>query len=185
MSVRNLNNGVIVAENDSQMRSLIRSMLIHSGQQVFPAVDGLEALAFARQFKARLVLLDIAMPRLNGIQACEAIRKVPGYHDVPIVILTGHDDGRLRAAARRNGAMEFLTKPFRPDLLMARLARYLSIPPEARQAGRAADPVADATLGGRAVVWTTKQPRPPAAQPANPQMDTAREVLRIWRAVQG
>ena len=49
----------------------------------------MEAVALARQFRARLVLLDIAMPRLNGLLACEAIRALPDYAEVPIVMLTG------------------------------------------------------------------------------------------------
>ena len=94
-------NGVIAAENDLQMRGLLRSVLTHAGQQVFPAADGEEAVALARQFKARLVLLDVAMPRVNGLQACDTIRRLPGYADVPIVILTGYDEERLRVAALR------------------------------------------------------------------------------------
>jgi DNA-binding response OmpR family regulator len=117
--------GVIVGENDTLMRGIIRSVLMHVEPQVFPAANGLEAVVLARQFKARLVLLDIAMPHLNGLLACEAIRALPGYADVPVVMLTGYDDGRLRQAALRLGARDFITKPFRPDLLLARLAPYL------------------------------------------------------------
>jgi DNA-binding response OmpR family regulator len=124
-------NSVILAENDVVMRDIIRSILQRAEQRVFPAADGLEAILLARQFKARLVLLDIAMPRLNGLLACEAIRALEGYADVPIVMLTGHNDTRLRQAARGFGAADFITKPIRPHVLLERLAAYLDIPAHA------------------------------------------------------
>ena len=128
MTLQRIANGVIVAENDALVRAIIRSVLVGAEQQVFPAADGLEAVHLARQFKARLVLLDIGMPRLNGLEACKAIRALPDYADVPIVMLTGYDDERVRQAAHRTGALDFITKPFRPDVLLARLAKYLHLP---------------------------------------------------------
>ena len=119
---------MILAENDALVRAIVRSVLVGAEQQVFQAADGLEAVDLARQFKARLVLLDIGMPRLNGLQACKAIRALPDYADVPIVMLTGYDDERVRQAAHRTGAHDFITKPFRPDVLLARLAKYLHLP---------------------------------------------------------
>ena len=117
--------GVILAENDALMRGLIRSILSRAGHNVFPAANGAEAVMLAGGFRAGLVLLDIAMPRLNGLLACEAIRALPGYARVPIVILTGYSDIRLRRTARRLGPHDFITKPFRPSDLLARLAAHL------------------------------------------------------------
>ena len=151
MSTQTVVNGVIVAENDAQMRGLIRSVFVHSGQQVFLAADGEEAVALARQFKARLVLLDIAMPRCDGLQACELIHQLPDYGEVPIVMLTGFDDRRYRAAAQRHGATDFITKPFRPTVLLARLAAWLEIPPEVLPPGAGPNGVVDATVGKHTV----------------------------------
>jgi DNA-binding response OmpR family regulator len=126
-------NGVIVAENDALFSRIIRAVLEQAGLRVFLAADGNEAVTFARQFKARLVLLDIGMPNLNGLMACEEMRLLPGYAQVPIVMLTGYTDERMRQAALQLGANDFITKPFPPDALMARLAGYLdlkgSLPP--------------------------------------------------------
>jgi CheY-like chemotaxis protein len=121
---------------------------------VFPAGDGVEAVMLARQFKARLVLLDIAMPRLNGLLACQAIRALPNYADVPIVMLTGYNDGRIRRAAQQVGASKFITKPFRPDALLAQLAIYLDIPAQKLPPGAASDNEDAVRFGGRAQVWT-------------------------------
>ncbi len=115
MTLQCISNGVILAENDALLRAIVRSVLVSAEQQVFLAADGLEAVGLARQFKARLVLLDIGMPRLNGLLACKTIRALPGYADVPIVMLTGYDNERMRQAARQVGANDFITKPFRPE----------------------------------------------------------------------
>ncbi len=128
MTLAGVTNGVIVAENDAIFSRIIRATLEHAGQQVFLAADGNEAVSLARQFSARLVLLDIGMPNLNGLMACEEIRLLPGYSEVPIVMLTGYSDDRMRQAAMQLGANDFITKPFQPDALVARLAVYLGPP---------------------------------------------------------
>jgi two-component system alkaline phosphatase synthesis response regulator PhoP len=135
MNSQTLANGVILAENDSQMRELIRYLLSHVGQHVYLAGDGAEAVKLARQFRPRLVLLDRAMPRLIGIQACAAIHSLPGYVDVPIIMLTSHDNERFRTAAKEVGAKDFITKPFRPGLLLKQLSGYLDIPNDPTAAG--------------------------------------------------
>ncbi len=73
-----ITNGVILAENDALMRGIIRTVLLRAEQQVFPVGNGAEAVALAHQFRARLVLLDIAMPKLNGLMACEGDPRAAG-----------------------------------------------------------------------------------------------------------
>jgi CheY-like chemotaxis protein len=168
--------GVILADNDGLMRSVIRSILLRAEQLVFPVADGLEAVTLARQFRARLVMLDIAMPSLNGILACEAIRALPGYADVPIVMLTGHTDASIRLAAKRVGANDFITKPFRPDELLVRLASYLDLPAHLLPATAAAED--DVLPGARA--WRTQTHANPLLR-QNPHMTEGREMVGIYR----
>jgi DNA-binding response OmpR family regulator len=127
MTLAGVTDGVIVAENDELFSRVIRAVLEQAGLRVFLASDGDQAVTFARQFKARLVLLDIGMPNLNGLMACEEIRLLPGYAHVPIVMLTGYTDERMHEAAMQLGANDFITKPFAPEALMARLAVHLDI----------------------------------------------------------
>jgi len=196
-----ITNGIILAENDALMRGIIRSVLLRAEQQVFPVSNGVEAVTLAHQFRARLVLLDIAMPRLNGLLACEAIRALPGYAEVPIVMLTGHDDERFRLAARRFGANDFIVKPFQPNALLARLAVYLDLPlrmlPAVTPAGDDALPGVHAQVwesheapridadghaqpGSRALVWKPHE-RPGPELDEHSQLINGREVLRIQR----
>ena len=165
-----------MADNDGLMRGVIRSVLLRAEQLVFPAADGLEAVTLARQFRARLVMLDIAMPWLNGILACEAIRALPGYAAVPIVMLTGFDDAPIRLAAKRVGANDFITKPFRPDELLVRLAAYLDLPAHLLPATAAAED--DVLPGARA--WRT-QPHANPLLRENPHMTEGREMVGIYR----
>jgi DNA-binding response OmpR family regulator len=165
-----ITNGVILAENDALMRGIIRAVLLRAEQQVFPVGNGAEAVTLAQQFRARLVLLDIAMPRLNGLLACQAIRALPDYAGVPIVMLTGYDDARLRRAAQRFGATDFILKPFQPNALLARLAAYLDMPAPARLAAAGALP------GVQGQVWQGHEaPRAAMGDPAQPA-----DRLLVW-----
>jgi DNA-binding response OmpR family regulator len=174
MGLGSIANGVILAENDALMRGIVRALLLRAEQQVFPVGNGAEAVTLAHHFRARLVLLDIAMPRLNGLLACEAIRALPDYAEVPIVMLTGYDDERLRLAAQRVGATDFIVKPFQPNALLARLAAYLDMSAPARLAAAAAGN--DALLGVQGQVWRGHE-APPAAMGDHAQ---AGDRLLVW-----
>jgi CheY-like chemotaxis protein len=125
---------VIVADNDVLIRSLLRSLLEGMGQTVILAICGEEAIAFASQVPASLVLLDLNMPRLNGFLTCEKLRRLPGYKTTPIVILSAHNGERERHAAARVGTTLFLAKPFQPAVLLESLSPYLDIDASTRKA---------------------------------------------------
>lgn len=111
---------IIVADNDSMMRGLLRTVLDQPGRTVLLCADGMEAVELATQTLATLVLLDLRMPRMGGIEACMRIRELPRYATVPIVILTVFDGDTLKRRALRAGATSFVAKPFsRAELLMA------------------------------------------------------------------
>ncbi|MBK1659326.1 response regulator [Paracraurococcus ruber] len=164
---------VILAENEAVMRGVLRSILLQMDLEVMLAADGVEAVRLAAEFPAQLVLLDIAMPHMNGLLACHAIRRMPGYRDVPIVALTAFVDDRMRAAAREVGATDFITKPFRPDVLMARLAGHLRA---ATPDGAAAGP------GARSQAWDIGREATMAA-PSSPALAHGRRMLQVWRSL--
>ncbi len=116
---------VIVADDDPLIRSVLRSKLEMLDLTVFVASDGSEAVAFASRIQASLILLDLKMPLLNGLLACERIRRQPGNAHTPIVILTSAHGNDAANAATRVGASAFLTKPFRLAPLMEVLTRFL------------------------------------------------------------
>jgi CheY-like chemotaxis protein len=118
VTVPNFDQTVIVADNDSMMRGLLRTVLDQPGRTVLLCADGLEAVELANQTLATLVLLDLRMPRMGGIEACMRIRELPRYADVPIVILTVFDGEALRRRALMAGATSFLGKPFSRGALL-------------------------------------------------------------------
>jgi CheY-like chemotaxis protein len=104
-------NSVIVAEDGGNWRGILRTVLMECGLLVLLVWDGLEAVEIASSTSARLVLLDVRMPHMDGLQACARIRDLPGYRSVPIVMLSGYANTEIRAAAEQAGANLFLAKP--------------------------------------------------------------------------
>jgi CheY-like chemotaxis protein len=108
---------IIIADNDSLMRSLLRSILARPERELRQAKDGNEAVEIAEAELACLVLLDLRMPRMDGITACRMIRALPDYQEIPIVILTGVPSEHDEEAAKRAGTTAFWTKPIAIDRL--------------------------------------------------------------------
>lgn len=118
MPIESSDETVIVAENDTQMRGVLRYMLQRPGRTLLLCADGMEAVALASHALADLVLLDLKMPRMDGIEACRRIRELPRYQTVPIAIQTVFDDADHKRRAMRAGANAFLTKPISRDQLL-------------------------------------------------------------------
>jgi two-component system alkaline phosphatase synthesis response regulator PhoP len=116
-----------VADDDSVIRNVLKAMLEMLGQNVSLANNELEAVMLASKMQASLVILDIKMPKLDGLLACAQIRKLPGYTETPIVMLTSDDTERSQTAASRAGATMFLVKPFTTAGLTLALSRFLLI----------------------------------------------------------
>lgn len=119
--------GVIVADDDPMIRSVLRAALESIDVNVFVAADGLEAVELASRVQAALIILDLKMPRLNGLLACQRIRQLPGKAQTPIVILTAALERDAKTVAETVGATEYFMKPFRPALMLQALSRFLPI----------------------------------------------------------
>ena len=110
---------VLIADDDEFIRRLVTTTLEDvSGVRLLEARDGREAVELAVRTRPALILLDVGMPGLDGIEACRRLRAEPATSETPIVMLTAHagDEDESRAVAA--GADRYLTKPFSPlDLL--------------------------------------------------------------------
>lgn len=113
--------GVIAADDSAIIRTNVRAAL-GDPWRLFLAVDGAEAIEYARRVQADLVLLDLRMPRIDGIEACAFIRTLPGYGTVPIVLLTAYDSPDLRRRAKNAGVTSVFAKPFTSAALRERAA---------------------------------------------------------------
>ena len=121
---------ILVVDDESRMRKLVRDFLVKSHYEVAEAADGEEALAlFFEQNDFDLVILDVMMPKLDGWQVCREIR---AYSKVPIIMLTAKSDERDELLGFELGVDEYISKPFSPKILVARVEAIL------RRTGQAA-----------------------------------------------
>ena len=115
---------ILVADDDPQMRRLIRSILERDGYRVTEAGDGLDALESIESGQFDLMMLDIDMPRLDGLGVLEELRTRIKTAGVPVVVLTARtDDTEIRVLEL--GAQDFLSKPVQPQSLQARVKAVL------------------------------------------------------------
>ncbi|MGB2711618.1 MAG: response regulator transcription factor [Conexibacter sp.] len=125
---------VLVVEDEDDVRRLVRTLLERAGHRVVEAVNGLEALERLGEAHPDLVVLDVAMPELDGWQTLERLRDLS---DVPVLMLTARAGELDKVRGLRGGADDYVTKPFGRQELLARveaLLRRTSGPPEVRPA---------------------------------------------------
>src|SRR6266508_1718931 len=109
---------VLVVDDEPKIVQLARDYLEHAGFRVASASDGKEALASFRAGAPDLIVLDLGLPLLDGLDVARAVRK---SSNVPIVMLTGRGDEADRVAGLELGADDYVTKPFSPKELVARI----------------------------------------------------------------
>ncbi|KQQ66753.1 response regulator [Microbacterium sp. Leaf320] len=109
---------LLIADDDPQMVRALRITLSAHGYEVVVAPDGAAAVAAAAQTHPDLIMLDLGMPRLDGIEVIQALR---GWTNVPIIVVSGRTGSADKVEALDAGADDFVTKPFQVDELLARL----------------------------------------------------------------
>lgn len=109
---------LLIADDDPQMVRALRITLAAHGYEVVAAADGAAAITAAAQTHPDIILLDLGMPRLNGIEVIQALR---GWTTVPIIVVSGRTGSADKVDALDAGADDFVTKPFQIDELLARL----------------------------------------------------------------
>ena len=114
---------ILVVDDETRMRKLVGDFLKKSGYQVLEAGDGSAALdIFFEQNDIALVILDVMMPKLDGWQVCKEIRQ---YSKVPIIMLTAKSEEQDELLGFELGVDEYITKPFSPKILVARVEAIL------------------------------------------------------------
>ena len=111
---------VLVVDDEVKIQTLIQDILSDQ-YQVILAGNGEQALEMARENQPDLILLDVLMPKMNGTVACEFLRKGSATKNIPVIMLTALKDRADRVNAFESGADDYLSKPFHPDELIARI----------------------------------------------------------------
>ena len=177
---------VLLVEDEPSVGELVQGYLSRDGYRVVWVRSGTEALAELERHPVRLVLLDIGLPDIDGFDVCRAVR---ARSQVPILMLTARDEEPDRVVGLEVGADDYVTKPFSPRELVARMKAVLrrAEPQESKEQLALADVVADrqtreAYVDGSRVELTTKEFDLLAYFLANPGVVLSREVLldRVW-----
>ena len=114
---------ILVVDDEARMRKLVRDFLVKSNYDVVEAEDGSQALdIFFEQKDIALVILDIMMPKTDGWQVCREIRQ---YSKVPVIMLTAKSDEKDELQGFQLGVDEYISKPFSPKILVARVEAIL------------------------------------------------------------
>ena len=115
---------LVVDDSPTEVRLLSDALQGH-GYKIITAADGDEAINKARQERPRLILLDVILPKKNGFQVCRDLKTSADTEDIPVILVTSKKEDSDRFWGMKQGADEYLTKPWRDsDLLMA-VARYM------------------------------------------------------------
>src|SRR5215471_19326568 len=116
---------LLVVEDFEDSRFMLRKLLEMSGYRVLEASDGEEAVELALKLRPALILMDLSLPKLDGLAATRSIRKHKGFKRVPIVAVSAHDSPESRDEALAAGCSEYITKPIDFDHLNALLQRFV------------------------------------------------------------
>ncbi len=116
---------VLTVDDSPSICQMVKLVLAPAGHTVVAAGDGAAGLAKAKTQRFDLVITDLNMPVMNGMEMIRALRALPAYAGVPIVFLTTESDAAIKSEAKAAGATGWLTKPFMPDHLSAVMTKLV------------------------------------------------------------
>ncbi|MFO7800246.1 response regulator transcription factor [Rhodohalobacter sp.] len=116
---------ILVVDDEQDLLDLIEYNLKKEGYNVLKAENGIQGLEMAKEHKPNLVLLDIMMPKLDGIQVCEKMRANPDLKPIPVIFLTARSDEKTEVEGLDIGADDFITKPISTTKLLSRIKAVL------------------------------------------------------------
>ena len=122
---------ILVVDDERQITRMLRTALQSSGYEVATAQDGLEALERIKEQAPDLIITDLAMPELNGVELTQNVRRLS---ETPIIVLSVRDSDAMKVRALDVGADDYITKPFSMPELLARVRAQLRRVPDGRQA---------------------------------------------------
>lgn len=141
MSSKAANKRILIADDEPDVLQLVSSNLKNAGYNVLKAEDGLAALNMARETLPSLIVLDLMLPEMSGLEVCKVLKKEPTTAAIPIVMLTAKAEEVDRIVGLELGADDYLTKPFSPRELVLRVKSVL------RRAGAAGEVTDQLALG--------------------------------------
>ena len=116
---------ILLVDDEPDILEIVGYNLKNEGYQVFTAKNGIEGVKVAKKVIPHLILLDIMMPEMDGIEACEKIRKIKDLEHVIISFLTARGEDYSQVAGFDAGADDYITKPIKPKVLVSKIQSLL------------------------------------------------------------
>jgi DNA-binding response OmpR family regulator len=117
---------ILIIDDSCAERMLIEKFLGKFGYDVISAEDGTTGIKKALAVKPDLIVLDVVMPKMNGFETCRTIKSMPALAEIPVIMLTSKSETADEFWGRKQGADEYMTKPFDSDKLIKIIFRYIS-----------------------------------------------------------
>ncbi len=116
---------ILIADDDPDILNFLKYNLEKEDYWVYAALNGADALKMALKIVPHVIVLDVMMPGMNGVDTCKAMREFEALRNIPIAMLTAVNQPETEAACLAAGANDFITKPIRPKLLLSRIQSLL------------------------------------------------------------
>ncbi len=116
---------ILLVDDEPDIIEIVRYNLTSEGYHVETAENGVEAIEQAKKVKPQLIIMDVMMPKMDGIEACEKIRKIPELAETVITFLTARGEDYSQMAGFEAGADDYITKPIKPKVLVSKVKALL------------------------------------------------------------
>ena len=115
---------ILIVDDEADIQELLKYNLVKEGFEVKTASDGVKGVEVAKEFLPELILLDIMMPKQDGIETCRQIREIPELAECFVIFLTARSEEYSEVAAFDMGADDYITKPIKPRALISRIRAF-------------------------------------------------------------
>jgi two-component system alkaline phosphatase synthesis response regulator PhoP len=123
--MKNKDTTILLVDDELDILEIIEYNLSAQGYNVVTALNGVQAIKKAKKHKPKLIILDVMMPEMDGIEACEKLRLIPELSETVITFLTARGEDYSQVAGFEAGADDFITKPIKPKVLTSKVKSLL------------------------------------------------------------
>lgn len=116
---------ILLVDDDPDILEFLSYNIIQEGYEIQTAENGIEAIEKLKSFEPDLIILDVMMPEMDGVEACQEIRKIPKFDNTIITFLTARGEDYSQIVGFESGADDYITKPIRPKVLMSKIKSLL------------------------------------------------------------
>lgn len=118
---------ILIVDDVEANRTILEHIIVSMGLQPILAENGVQALSIIRQRKPQLILSDVSMPEMDGYELCRILKDDPEYRDIPIIFISAFDETKDIVAGFNLGGEDYITKPFIPEVVRARVGIHLKL----------------------------------------------------------